>query len=67
MLCYYGVQLRGDKKSIVNKIVLESAVTCLIWPTVQSHYVFGLADGKVTQTIMNINYCNYFTGTYSRS
>lgn len=39
---------RGDKKSIVNKVVLESAVTCLIWPMVQSHYVFGQADGKVT-------------------
>ena len=44
--CYHRYH-RGDKKSIVNKIVLESAVTCLIWPTTQSHYVFGLADGKV--------------------
>ena len=31
----------------MNKVVLESAVTCLIWPPAQSHYVFGLADGKV--------------------
>lgn len=44
--CCYGY-CRGDKKAIVNKIMLESAVTCLIWPTAQSHYVFGQADGKV--------------------
>lgn len=42
---------RGEKKSIVNKIVLESAVTCLMWPPAQSHYIFGLADGKVTTII----------------
>lgn len=48
LLAVTMVTIRGDKKSIVNKIVLESAVTCLIWPPVQSHYVFGLADGKVT-------------------
>lgn len=43
--------LRGEKKSIVNKVVLESAVTCLIWPPAQSHYVFGLADGKVCSIV----------------
>ncbi len=38
---------RGEKKVICNKIILQSAVTCLEWPIQQSNFVFGLADGKV--------------------
>lgn len=40
---------RGDKKVICNKIVLQSAVTCLVWPSQESSFVIGLADGKVRQ------------------
>lgn len=38
---------RGEKKVICNKIILQSAVTCLWWPVQQSNFVFGLADGKI--------------------
>ena len=37
---------RGDKKTICNKFIQQSAVTCLIWPPEQQ-IVFGTADGKV--------------------
>uniref|UniRef100_A0A1X7UG21 Anaphase-promoting complex subunit 4 WD40 domain-containing protein n=1 Tax=Amphimedon queenslandica TaxID=400682 RepID=A0A1X7UG21_AMPQE len=37
----------GDKKVICNKIILQSAVTTLIWPVQQPTFIFGLADGKV--------------------
>jgi len=37
----------GEKKVICNKIILQSAVTCLAWPSTQPSFVFGLADGKV--------------------
>ena len=37
-----------EKKSICNKFVQTSEVTCLTWPKDQSNLiVFGLADGKV--------------------
>lgn len=32
---------------ICNKFILQSAVTCLVWPVLQSSFIFGLADGKV--------------------
>ena len=38
---------RGEKKVICNKILLQSAVTCLIWPHNQTSFIFGLANGKV--------------------
>lgn len=38
---------RGEKKVICNKFILQSAVTCLVWPAQQSSFVFGQADGKV--------------------
>ena len=41
---------RGEKKVICNKIILQSAVTSLVWPTQQPSFVFGLADGKVSPT-----------------
>ena len=37
----------GEKKVICNKFVQQSAVTCLVWPQEQSHFVFGTAEGKV--------------------
>lgn len=55
--------LRGEKKVICNKFVLQSAVTCMVWPVQQAGFVFGQADGKVrisgskgskTQTIYGI-------------
>lgn len=39
---------RGEKKVICNKIILQSAVTSLVWPPQQPSFVFGLADGKVS-------------------
>ena len=32
---------------ICNKIILQSAVTCLKWPSNQSNFAFGMANGKV--------------------
>lgn len=57
---------RGEKKVICNKIQVQSAVTCLIWPPQQSSFVFGMADGKVklgapkgskSQTLYNTGAC----------
>ena len=41
---------RGEKKVISGKTVQKSAVTCIAWPSSQSNYVIGLADGKVGKT-----------------
>lgn len=38
---------RGDKKVICNKFILQTAVTCMLWPVLQANFVFGQADGKV--------------------
>ena len=38
----------GDKKSICNKFVHTTAITCLTWPQKRvNEMVFGTADGKV--------------------
>ncbi|KAL5460471.1 hypothetical protein EMCRGX_G033922 [Ephydatia muelleri] len=37
----------GEKKTICNKVVLQSAATCLVWPGQQPSFIFGQADGKV--------------------
>ena len=37
----------ADKKSICNKFLQSSPVTCLIWPRNREDVVFGSADGKV--------------------
>ena len=42
----HAVLFRSDKKTICNKFVQQSAVTCLIWPPEQ-HIIFGTADGRV--------------------
>lgn len=51
---------------ICNKIIVQSAVTCMVWPPEQTSFVFGLADGKVklgalkgskSQTIYNTGAC----------
>ena len=42
------VHCRGEKKAICGKAVLQSAVTCIAWPSSQSNFVMGLADGKVS-------------------
>ncbi|XP_064625451.1 intraflagellar transport protein 172 homolog [Lineus longissimus] len=44
----------GDKKSICNKFVLQSAVTCLVWPG-DGAIVVGLADGKVRAANIKTN------------
>ncbi|XP_054618204.1 intraflagellar transport protein 172 homolog [Dunckerocampus dactyliophorus] len=36
----------GDKKTICNKFIQTSAVTCLLWPA-EHTIVYGLVDGKV--------------------
>jgi len=50
MLIYKISKCRGDKKTICNKFIQQSAVTCLIWPPDQQ-IVFGTADGKVGRCI----------------
>ena len=47
---HYFCHYRGEKKVICNKIILQSAVTSLVWPPQQPSFVFGLADGKVSPT-----------------
>ncbi|KAJ3216179.1 hypothetical protein HDU67_009828 [Dinochytrium kinnereticum] len=38
----------GEKKSICNKLIQTSEITCLTWPKEQHNaLVFGMADGKV--------------------
>jgi intraflagellar transport protein 172 len=38
----------GEKKSICNKLIQTSEITCLTWPKEQNNsLVFGMADGKV--------------------
>ena len=38
----------GDKKSICNKFLQASPVTCVCWPSTRPHeVVFGLAEGRV--------------------
>lgn len=44
---YLSPHCRGEKKVICNKFILQSAVTCLVWPSQQSSLIFGQADGKV--------------------
>ncbi|KAI0233465.1 hypothetical protein LSAT2_016275, partial [Lamellibrachia satsuma] len=44
----------GDKKTICNKFIQQSAVTCLIWPPEQQ-IVFGTADGKVRMANIKSN------------
>ena len=34
---------------ISGKTIQKSAVTCITWPTSQTNYVVGLADGKVSK------------------
>uniref|UniRef100_A0A3B4Z6I6 Intraflagellar transport protein 172 homolog n=1 Tax=Stegastes partitus TaxID=144197 RepID=A0A3B4Z6I6_9TELE len=41
----------GDKKTICNKFVLTSAVTCLLWPA-ENAIVYGLVDGKVIKYLL---------------
>ena len=37
---------RGEKKSIVAKLIQNSSITCMLWLP-DGQIVFGLADGKV--------------------
>ena len=43
-----GYKNRSDKKTICNKFVQQSAVTCLTWPPDQQ-IIIGTADGKVSR------------------
>ncbi|OWF38575.1 intraflagellar transport protein 172 homolog [Mizuhopecten yessoensis] len=54
----------GDKKTICNKFVQQSAVTCMIWPNEQP-IVFGLADGKVRAANIKTNKSSTIYGTDS--
>jgi len=51
-----GVMSRNDKKTICNKFVQQSAVTCLIWPPDQQ-IVFGTADGRVKMLLLLLSIC----------
>ena len=50
---------RGEKKVISGKTLHKSAVTCITWPSSQSNYVVGLADGKVLSSRICILYAMY--------
>lgn len=46
----------NDKKSICNKFLQSSPVTCLVWPKDRhNEVVFGLADGKVKLGMLKNN------------
>ena len=40
------IQNRGEKKSIVAKLIQNSAITCMTW-LLDGQIIFGLADGKI--------------------
>lgn len=44
--CVYDNNNRGEKKSIVAKLIQNSSITCMLWLP-DGQIVFGLADGKV--------------------
>eukprot|EP01060_Flectonema_neradi_P010067 TRINITY_DN17208_c0_g1_i3.p1 TRINITY_DN17208_c0_g1~~TRINITY_DN17208_c0_g1_i3.p1 ORF type:complete len:1741 (+),score=384.31 TRINITY_DN17208_c0_g1_i3:134-5356(+) len=58
----------GEKKSICNKFVQNSPVTCICWPHVRGNelLVFGVADGKVRIGTLSKNTCRnlYSTDSY---
>ena len=43
---------RGEKKSIVAKLVQNSAITCMMW-LADGQIIFGLTDGKVFKEYFN--------------
>lgn len=46
----------SDKKSICNKFLQSSPVTCLVWPKDRNNeVVFGLSDGKVKLGMLKTN------------
>ena len=46
----------GDKKSICNKFLQSSPITCLVWPLARpNEFVYGLAEGKVKVGVLKSN------------
>lgn len=46
----------GDKKSISNKFIQSSPITCLVWPLSRpNEFVYGLAEGKVKVGVLKSN------------
>jgi intraflagellar transport protein 172 len=46
----------GEKKSICNKFLQNSSVTCMCWPTQRHNELFfGLAEGKIKVGILRNN------------
>ena len=37
----------GERKTICNKFIQESAVTAMVWPSDQPSFIIGLASGKI--------------------
>lgn len=48
------ISCRDSKKSICNKFVQQSAVTCMTW-LADNNIAFGLADGKVRVAVTKSN------------
>mmetsp|Transcript_26109 Transcript_26109/g.57041 ORF Transcript_26109/g.57041 Transcript_26109/m.57041 type:complete len:1764 (+) Transcript_26109:195-5486(+) len=44
-----------DKKSICNKFLQSTPVTCLVWPRGRDDVVFGLSDGKIKLGMLKTN------------
>lgn len=56
----------GDKKSICNKFLVNSSVTCMTWPTDRPNDLyFGLAEGKVRVGVLKSNKSSSVYGTES--
>ncbi|EDV25844.1 uncharacterized protein TRIADDRAFT_24195 [Trichoplax adhaerens] len=55
----------GDKKTICNKFLQQSAVTCSTWPVESHSIVYGLADGKVRLANTKTNKSQTIYGTDS--
>ncbi len=53
---------RGEKKSIVAKLIQNSSITCMTWLP-DGQIIFGLADGKVTFFLLD--YFIYLAHNYS--
>ena len=56
----------GEKKSICNKFLQNSSVTCMTWPAERNNELFfGLAEGKIKVGILRNNKSQSVYGTES--
>ena len=55
----------GERKTICNKFIQESAVTAMVWPPDQPAFIIGLASGKIRLCNVRTNKSQPLYGTDS--